>query len=325
MKNYLKKNKIIVTGCCGFIGSNLVDKLLKENQKVVGIDNLTTGQTKFLKTSIKNKNFKFIKCDLLNVKKINKIFKDADFVYHLAANADVRYGYKNPYKDLEQNTVVTFKVLEAMRKNKVKKIAFCSTGSIYGEPKVFPTPENVNFPIQTSFYGSSKLAGESLIQSYCEAYGFKSWIFRFVSILGKRYTHGHVYDFCKQLFKNKKKLKVLGNGLQKKSYLHVDDCIRGMMLATKKSQNKVNIFNLGTNEYLTVKQSIKIICKELNAKPKIYYSGGKRGWIGDSPFIYLNIKKIKSLGWLPKFTIQNSIKQTVIYLKNNKWVFLKRK
>ena len=320
-----RNKKIIVTGCAGFVGSNLVEKLLNLNYKIVGIDNLSTGQKRFLESSLKNKKFKFIKIDLLNLKRIKKIFKGCDFVYHLSANADVRYGYKNPYKDLEQNTIVTYNVLEAMRKNNIKKIAFCSTGSIYGEPIKFPTPENVNFPIQTSFYGSSKLAGESLIQSYCEAYGFKSWIFRFVSILGKRYTHGHVYDFCKQLFNNNKKLKVLGNGLQKKSYLHVSDCISAMLLAIKKSHNKVNIFNLGTNEYITVKESIKIICKELNVKPKIYFSGGKRGWIGDSPFIYLNNKRIRLLGWMPRFTISNSVKQTVKYLKNNRWVFSKRK
>ena len=320
-----RNKKIIVTGCAGFIGSNLVEKLLSLDYKIIGIDNLSTGQKGFLKDSFKNKNFKFIKSDLLNLKRIIKIFKGCDFVYHLSANADVRYGYKNPYRDLEQNTIVTYNVLEAMRKKKIKKIVFCSTGSIYGEPKKFPTPENVNFPLQTSFYGSSKLAGESLIQSYCEAYGFKSWIFRFVSILGRRYTHGHVYDFCKQLFNNNKKLKVLGNGLQRKSYLHVNDCINAMLLATKKSRNKVNIFNLGTNEYITVKQSIKIICKELNVKPKIYFSGGKRGWIGDSPFIYLNNKKIRSLGWKPRFTIKESVKQTVLYLKKNNWVFEKGK
>ena len=191
LKNCSYKKKIIVTGCAGFIGSNLVDKLLTYNNcRVLGIDNLSTGQKEFLTNAIKNKNFKFFKCDLLNKKKINKIFKGFDIVFHLAANSDVRYGYKNPYKDLEQNTIVTYNVLESMKKNGVDKIVFCSTGSVYGEPINFPTLENDNFPIQTSFYGASKLAGESLIQAYCEAFGFKSWIFRFVSILGNRYSHG---------------------------------------------------------------------------------------------------------------------------------------
>ena len=325
MKNNLYKKKIIVTGCAGFIGSNLVDRLLTYNYQIVGIDNLSTGQINFLSNALKHKNFKFIKCDLLNKKKIQKIFKGSDIVFHFAANADVRHGYKNPYKDLEQNTIVTYNVLEAIKKNNIFKIVFCSTGSVYGEPKKFPTLENDNFPIQTSFYGASKLAGESLIQAYCEAFGFKGWIFRFVSILGNRYSHGHIYDFCNQLFKNPHLLKVLGNGNQRKSYLHVDDCINAILIAIRKSKKKINIFNLGTNEYISVKQSINVICNQLQVKPKVSFSGGKRGWIGDSPFIYLNNKKIRTLGWKPKLTIKESIEQTVKYLKNNRWVFKNRK
>jgi len=317
--------KIVVTGCAGFIGSNLVDRLLLNNYRIIGIDNLKTGQKKFLKHAFKNRNFKFIKCDLLNIKKVEKFFRNVDIVFHLAANADVRHGYKNPYRDLEQNTISTYHVLESMRKHNVNKIVFCSTGSVYGEPNNFPTPENDNFPIQTSFYGASKIAGESFVQAYCEAFNFKSWIFRFVSILGNRYTHGHVYDFCNQLFKNPNRLKVLGDGNQKKSYLQVDDCISAMLIAIKKSKKKINIFNLGTNEYINVKQSINVICNQLQIKPKVSFSGGKRGWIGDSPFIFLNNKKIRSLGWKPQFTIKESIEHTVKFLKQNKWVFKKKK
>jgi len=313
--------KIIVTGCAGFVGSNLVDKLIQNDVSVLGIDNLVTGQKRFLNSALKNKNFKFIKCDLKNISKLKKLFKNAEIVFHFAANADVRFGHIHPRKDLEQNTICTYNVLESMRVNNVKKIIFCSTGSVYGEAKKFPTPENDTFPIQTSFYGASKLAGESLVQAYCEAFNFKSWIFRFVSILGNRYTHGHVYDFLKQLNINPKKLKVLGDGNQKKSYLHVEDCIDGIFTAIKKSKNKVNIFNLGTNEYVTVKDSIKIICKTKKLKPKIKFLGGKRGWIGDSPFIYLSCKKIRSLGWKPKFTIKKSLFLTANYINNNRWIF----
>ena len=325
MKNNLYKKKIIVTGCAGFVGSNLVDRLLAHKHQIIGIDNLRTGQKNFLKHALKDKNFKFFKCDLLNLNKIKKIFNGSEMVFHLAANADVRYGYKNPFRDLEQNTITTYNVLETMRKNNINKIVFCSTGSVYGEPNKFPTPEDYSFPLQTSFYGASKLAGESLIQAYCESYGFKCWIFRFVSILGNRYTHGHVYDFCKQLFNNPNHLKVLGNGNQKKSYLHVGDCINAIILSINKSKKKINIFNLGTKEYITVKQSIRIICNYLKVIPKVSFIGGKRGWIGDSPFIFLNTKKIRSLGWKSKFTIKESIKQTTKYLINNKWVFKKRK
>ena len=325
MINNLKNKKIIVTGCAGFIGSNLVDKLLKYKNSIIGIDNLSTGKKKFIEKALKNKKFKFVKCDLANLKKIKKIIRKVDIVFHFAANADVRRGPDHTHKDLEQNTIVTYNVFEAMKINNIKNIVFCSTGSVYGEPKRFPTPENDTFPIQTSFYGASKLAGEALIQAYCEAFNFKSWIFRFVSILGERYTHGHVYDFVEQLKLNPKKLKVLGDGSQKKSYLHVEDCITAITIAIHKSNKRVNIFNLGTNEFITVKDSIKVICNTLYTQPKLYFSGGIRGWIGDSPFIYLNNKKIRSLGWKPKFSIKESLKQTTLYLNRNSWVFKKRK
>ena len=324
MKNFRKK-KVIVTGCAGFIGSNLVDRLLRENYFVIGLDNLSTGQLRFIKKPLKNINFKFIKLDLLNTKKLEKIFDNSEIIFHFAANADVRFGTLYPTKDLEQNTIVTSNILEAMRKKKVKKIVFCSTGSVYGESKNIPTTEKDNFPIQTSLYGASKVACESLIEAYCEAYNMKAWIYRFVSILGDRYTHGHVYDFCNQLLKNKKTLKALGDGNQKKSYLHVNDCMDAIFIGIKKSKKKINIFNLGTEEVITVKDSIKVICNHFNISPKIYFSGGKRGWIGDSPFIYLNVKKIKNLGWKPKYSIKESLKSTIKYLVNNKWVFNKRR
>jgi UDP-glucose 4-epimerase len=309
--------KIIVTGCAGFIGSNLVDFFLRKNFIILGIDNLKTGNKSFLVNAKKNRNFIFIKEDLINFKKIVDYFKNIDLVVHLAANADVRNGPAHPRLDLEQNLLVTSNILEAMRINSVKKIVFSSTGSIYGEAKKIPTPENTNFPIQTSLYGSSKLACEGLISAYCEAFNMRTWIFRFVSILGERYTHGHVIDFYKSLKINDKLLKVLGDGNQKKSYLYVKDCIEAIFLALKKSNNKINIFNLGTNEYCKVKNSIKWICNELNVKPKLDYKGGKRGWIGDNPFIFLDTKKIRSLGWKPKLTIQQSIVKTLKYLQHN--------
>jgi len=315
MINNLKK--IIVTGCAGFVGSNLVDFFLKKKIFILGIDNLSTGKKFFLNNALKDKNFIFIKKDLLNFKEITKYFKNIDLVIHLSANADVRNGPSHPKLDLEQNLIVTSNVLEAMRINNVKKIVFSSTGSIYGDAKKIPTSEDAHFPIQTSLYGASKLACEGLISAYCEAYNMKSWIFRFVSILGERYTHGHVIDFYKSLRINKKTLTVLGNGNQKKSYLYVKDCIDAIFLALKKSNGKINIFNLGTNEYCKVKDSIKWICSELDLKPKLDYKGGKSGWIGDNPFIFLDTKKIRSLGWKPKLTIKKSVIKTLKYLKNN--------
>jgi len=312
----------IVTGCAGFIGSSLVDRLLFEGHSVVGLDNFSTGQHKFLEAAIRHPKFKLIKIDLfVDGDALREVFLDGDFVIHLAANADVRFGTKYPRKDLEQNTIATYNVLEAMRFNGIKKIVFSSTGSVYGESALIPTPENGPFPIQTSLYGASKAACEGLISAYCEGFGFQSWIFRFVSILGERYTHGHIFDFYQNLRKDPSYLTVLGDGKQRKSYLYVQDCIDAITLAIEKADERVNIFNLGVDGYVEVNDSIGWICKELGVSPRLDYSGGDRGWIGDNPFIFLDTKKIQALGWAPKFDIQQGVIQTVQYLKNNEWVF----
>lgn len=288
---------------------------------VVGIDNLSSGQTNFIHGASKNPKFEFINIDILHENLLAASLKDVSFVFHLAANADVRFGTQHPRRDLEQNTIATYNVLEAMRVNGIKKIAFSSTGSVYGESPVIPTPEDGPFPIQTSLYGASKAACEGLISAYCEGFGFQSWIFRFVSILGERYTHGHVFDFYQKLKKDPTCLAVLGNGKQRKSYLYVQDCIDAIMLAVEKADEKVNIFNLGVDGYVEVNDSIGWICKELELSPRLDYSGGDRGWIGDNPFIFLDTKKIKALGWSPKLNIEQGVIRTVQYLKNNEWVF----
>jgi UDP-glucose 4-epimerase len=235
----------------------------------------------------------------------------------MAANADVRFGTQHPRKDLEQNTVATYNVLEAMRLNRVSRIAFASTGSIYGESLVFPTPEDSPFPIQTSLYGASKLACEGLIEAYCEAFGLQGYIFRFVSILGERYTHGHVIDFYRQLRQSPERLYVLGNGKQRKSYLYVRDCIDAMLLAVEKAKEKVVVYNLGTDEHCSVEDSIGWICGCLNVRPRVEYSGGDRGWIGDNPFIFLDCRRIRTLGWSPKVSIKGAVIKTVEYLRQN--------
>ena len=317
-----KKKKIaVVTGCCGFIGSHLTEFLIKKNIFVIGLDNLSTGKKIYLQ-NLKKKNFKFYKIDLLK-NNLDRYFKNADFVFHLAANADVRYGLSHRKKDINQNIIVTYKILEQLYKNRITKFIFSSTGSVYGDTKEIPTKETASFPIQTSLYGASKISAEALISAYSEAYNIKSYIFRFVSILGPRYSHGHVYDFLKQLLKNKNHLEVLGDGNQKKSYLSVEDCINAIWKAINYFNEKVNIINLGTAEYLNVKASIEIICNVLDVKPKIIYKGGKRGWIGDNPFIFLDTKKIRKTGWKPKFTIKQSIEKTVKYIINNKWILKK--
>jgi len=316
----LNSETLIITGCAGFIGSSITDRLLSLGYQVTGIDNFSTGQRSFLADALLNPRFQLIEGDLLDLDMMKETFRGGDCVIHLAANADVRFGTEHPRKDLEQNTIATYNVLEAMRANGIKRIAFSSTGSVYGEAVVIPTPEDAPFPIQTSLYGASKLAGEGLIAAYCEGFDFQSWIFRFVSILGERYTHGHVFDFYKQLRKDSTQLRVLGNGQQRKSYLYIQDCIDAILLAIEKAIEKVNIFNLGIDAYCEVNDSIGWISETLGVDPQRYYTGGDRGWIGDNPFIFLDTVKIRALGWKPKLSIQEGVVKTIEYLKANEWV-----
>jgi UDP-glucose 4-epimerase len=314
-----------ITGGAGFIGSHLADRLIQQGHQVVAYDNFSTGQDLFIEQANSSANFRLVRGDVLDFDCLTAAMDGTDFVWHMAANADVRFGLEHPRKDLEQNTIATYNVLEAMRANGMRRIAFASTGSIYGEPEVFPTPEIAPFPIQTSTYGASKLAGEALIEAYCEGFGFQGYIFRFVSILGERYSHGHIFDFFRSLKRNPKELRVLGDGHQRKSYLYVQDCLDAMLLAIDKSLDKVNIFNLGTDEFCEVNESITWITEHLGLTPKLTYTGGKRGWAGDSPFIFLDCCKIRSLGWAPQLSIRKGVIRTLEYLIANPWVLEARK
>ena len=316
--------KAFVTGAAGFIGSNLADRLLAAGHDVTGFDNLSTGFPEFLEGARRCAGFRFVEADLLDFGALARAMAGADFVFHLAANADVRFGPDHPRKDLEQNTIATWNVLEAMRACGIRKIAFSSTGSVYGEAEVFPTPETAPFPVQTSLYGASKLAAEGLVSAYSAAYHFQTWIFRFVSILGERYTHGHVFDFYRQLLTHPERLDVLGDGHQRKSYLYVHDCINAILLATEKATEPVTILNLGTDEYCQVNNSISWISEHLGLTPELRYTGGKRGWVGDNPFIFLDCARMRTFGWKPELTIREGILRTVQYLEQNRWVLEKR-
>ncbi|MCC7371976.1 MAG: NAD-dependent epimerase/dehydratase family protein [Chloroflexi bacterium] len=316
--------RVFVTGGAGFIGSNLVDRLLARGCQVTAYDNLSTCQTAFLNDAISRPNFRLVTADLGDIDALRAAMDGHDFVFHLAANADVRFGTEYPRRDLEQNVIATHNVLEAMRLTGVRRLAFSSTGSIYGEPTVFPTPEDAPFPIQTSLYGASKLAAEGLIEAYCEGFGFQGYIFRFVSVLGERYTHGHVFDFYKKLLADPTRLEVLGNGKQRKSYMYVQDCIEAMLLAIDTVTDKVAIFNLGADEYIEVNDSIRCIVDQLGIDPELHYSGGERGWVGDSPFIFLDTRKIRALGWQPKLTIRQAVVRTIQYLRDHQWLLDRR-
>jgi UDP-glucose 4-epimerase len=312
--------KAFVTGCAGFIGSQLTDRLLSVGCAVVGFDDFSTGQRRFLERAASHQRFRLVEGDLLDSDALTAAMGGSDTVFHLAANADVRFGVEHPRKDLERNTIATHNVLEAMRVSGVAKIAFTSTGSVYGDAHVIPTPEDAPFPLQTSLYGASKLACEGLIAAYCEGFGLQSWIFRLVSVLGERYSHGHVFDFYKQLRSHPHRLEVLGNGRQRKSYVYVQDCIDAMLLAMEGASARVNVFNVGVDSHCELSESIAWITNALQVAPTVTYTGGDRGWTGDNPFIHLDTTRIRTLGWSPKLSIEQGVRRTIDYLQANPWI-----
>jgi len=266
---------------------------------------------------------RLVEGDVLDQATLEDAFRDCDWVFHLQANADVRWGLEHPRHDLEQNTIATSNVLEAMRATGVQRIGFSSTGSVYGEPEIFPTPEGAPFPIQTSLYGASKLAGEGLISAYAAGYGFTGVIFRFVSILGERYTHGHVFDFYCALRRDPTRLRVLGDGRQEKSYLYVQDCVDAILTAAEHHRDEpgAHVYNLGTDETIVVDESVAIITEHLGLSPEIEHTGGRRGWIGDSPLIHLDTKRIRGLGWEPRLTIPQALARTLEWFAANEYAW----
>jgi UDP-glucose 4-epimerase len=319
--------KYVVTGAAGFVGSHITDALLARGHSVVGIDNLSTGQERFLERAQTSEHFRLEIADVLDRSSLRRIMSGADVVYHMAANADIRDGLLSPRTDLEQNIIATFEVLEAMRETGTQRIVFASSAAVLGEPDVFPTPESCPMPTQTSLYGSSKLAGEGLVSSYCEGYGFEGYAFRFVSLLGPRYPHGHVFDFVKQLLASPETLRILGDGTQRKSYLNVEDCIGALMhicedlRPANRKEKRYDVFHLGVPAFCLVRDSAQWICDELGLQPRFEFGAGSRGWIGDSPFVFLDVQKAMNTGWSPTHSIESSVRETVRWLLNNRWIF----
>lgn len=308
--------KYLVTGGAGFIGSNIVDSLLNQGHKVRVFDNFSTGKAFFIEHNLKNPNFELIKGDLLDLDLITNSCAGIDFVFHFAAHADVRSGFEDHFIDHQQNLTCTHNVLEAMHLNNVKKIGFSSTSSVYGDAKIHPTPED-NPLHPTSLYGATKAACEAYIQSYASYYDWNAYIFRFVSWVGERYTHGIIVDLLKQLKTNPRKLELLSDGTPKKSSLYVKDGLDAIFTIIEKSKEKINIYNLGHDEILTVDEIVDTILKNSSSKVTKTYLGGKRGWNGDNDFVQLETTKLKSLGWSPKTSIKQGITKTVEYLQNN--------
>lgn len=316
--------RALVTGGAGFIGSHIVDELIRRNYDVVVYDNLSTGFEHHLRDGLDQNKLKLVVGDILDCPKLVQSMEGVDLVFHLAANADVKGGKTNTQVDLQQNIIGTHNVLEAMRINQTPEIIFTSSATVYGEPDIFPTPETYA-PLQTSLYGASKLAAEALIEAYGEYFGVRSYMFRFVSWIGERYSHGVVYDFIRKLIANPNELQILGDGNQTKSYLYVQDGIKGIFLALENIQERKNVLNLGHEDFMNVKRLAAIIVEEMGLKNvKFVYTGGTRGWLGDSPFVHLDISKIGSAGFKPLVTIEEGIRRTTRYLLQNEWLIKAR-
>ena len=312
MPGSFEARTVVVTGGAGFIGSHVVDALVASGARVRVIDDLSTGFRQFLNPAVE-----LCEASLLDSARVRGVFAGAQQVFHLAANADVRHGLQQPRKDVEQNLLATHNVLEAMREHGVRSIAFSSTGAVYGDATLIPTPEDAPFPIQTSLYGASKLAAEGLLTAYAHGYGFRVHVFRFVSMLGPRYTHGHVFDFWRKLRADPTRLEVLGDGQQRKSYLHVADCVQAMLLALERASEPINIFNIGHQDWLSVSESVAIICAALAVTPQLQFTGGDRGWVGDSPKILLDTTRLRGLGWAPRAALKDAIIETLQFLEAN--------
>jgi UDP-glucose 4-epimerase len=312
-----KGKRVLVTGGAGFIGSHLVDRLVASGARVDVYDNFSTGFREYLPP---RDTLRVIEGDLLDEARLADAMREVDFVFHLAANADIKDNLLEPRKCVRQNILATQNVLEAMRAARVRDIAFASTGSVYGEPAVIPTPEDAPFPVQTSLYATSKIAAEGLLTSYALGFDLRAWIFRFVSVLGPRYTHGHVIDFWRKLRRDPTHLDVLGNGKQKKSYLHVVDCISAILTSIQQARQSINVFNLGHTDWIEVTDSIAIITRAMGVSPRLSFAGGERGWVGDSPRILLDTARVRALGWAPTKNIEESIVETLRFLTDHPYV-----
>ena len=310
--------KYMVTGGAGFIGSNIVDRLMKEGHEVVVFDNLSSGDEGFISHHMDKPNFHFIKGDLLCPETLDRAVDGVDFVFHIAANPDVRHGIERTRIDLEQGPIATHNLLEAMRKQGVKNIAFSSSSTVYGEVTEFPTTENYGPLMPISLYGASKLACEAMISSYCHSFDMKAVMFRFANVIGNRGTHGVLVDFINKLRKNPAELEILGDGKQKKSYFLVGECVDAMFTAIKKSEKISDVYNLGSEDWIDVTDIANIIVEEMGLSDVKYkYTGGAQGWVGDIPKAWLSIEKIKGLGWQPANNSEQAIRKAVRILLEN--------
>jgi len=300
----------MITGGAGFIGSHIAERLVSKNIDVVVLDNLSNGTRENLGSCVGKSSFRFITDDLTNPKELLTNLKNIKTVYHIAAYPEVRTGFNNPGLSYKDNVYATYQLLENIRKANVERIVFASSSVVYGEPSTIPTPESYGPLLPISPYGGSKLACEGLISAYCHNYGIKGIMIRIANVVGSKSNHGVIWDFINKLNTNNKELYILGNGRQTKSYIHVSDCVDGFLFCAGKSNNS-EVFNLGNDNGIDVDSIARIVCKNMNLEDvKIVHDGGTtdgRGWIGDVKEMQLDITKLKSLGWSPKFTSTEAV------------------
>jgi UDP-glucose 4-epimerase len=304
--------KAFITGGAGFIASHLVDKLMDSGEEVTVFDNLSSGKMDFIKHHLDNDRFRFINGDLLNLPEVDRSISGHDIVFHFAANPDARLGIIQTNLDLNLETIATYNVLESMRKNDIKKIVFSSSGTIYGDTPIIPLSEDYGPVLPISLYGAGKVASECLISAFCGTFNMQAWIFRFANIIGDRATHGVIYDFVNKLNNDPHRLEILGDGTQEKPYLHVEDCVDGILFVLKNSNKKINLFNLGCDTSTSVSKIAEYVVEEMCLNGvEFKYSGGSRGWPGDVPQVRFNCYKINKLGWKARHTSDEAVRVAV--------------
>lgn len=304
--------KILIAGGAGFIGSHLCDYLLKRNNHIVVVDNLSLGKRKNICHLKGKRNFNFYKQDILNYSKMAEIFNiyNFDIIFHMAANSDIAKSREHPDIDFNNSFLTTYNILSLMGEFNVKKIFFASTSAIYGEAKK-RLSENFGPLLPLSHYGAAKLASEGFISSFVENYNMQAWIVRFPNVVGPRATHGVIFDFINKLKKNPDELIVLGNGEQNKPYLYVTDMVEAMLFIFRNSHKKINVFNVGVDTRTKVKDIARMVIEEMNLNAKIKYTGGDKGWIGDVSEFNYKLTKIQKLGWKAKYTSDEAVRKAI--------------
>jgi UDP-glucose 4-epimerase len=309
--------KCFVSGGAGFIGSHLVDRLLEHGHHVTVFDNLTSGKREYIESHLEKHHFNFICGDLMDLDLVKSSIKSHDYIFHLAANPDAKLGIECTDLDLNQETIVTYNILEAMRIANIKRIIFSSSGTIYGETPILPLSEDYGPILPISLYGAGKLASEGLISAFCNTFQMQSWIYRFSNIIGERATHGVIFDFINKLINSNTELEILGDGSQEKPYLYVKECIDAILFCIQHSNEKINLFNIGCDTSTSVNKIASLLIKEMGIKNvKLSYTGGDRGWPGDVPQVRFNCKKINDLGWKAKMSSDQAVQKTISLLLN---------